>query len=168
VGVGRSGLGWGAGLHGTGAPEGAEAVLPVKEEGDGRSPAGVFGLGTAFGRKAGRLKGWPWRTVVKGDVFVDDPSSAQYNRWAKVGDGTWASAEDLTMYRLGVVVEHNVEPTVARRGSAIFLHTDALGEVTVGCTAVKEGDLRGVVQWLDPDRRPVLVQVVGEVLGGAR
>ena len=41
--VGRSGTAWGIGLH-TARSDG-----PVKREGDGKAPAGVFAIGTAFG-----------------------------------------------------------------------------------------------------------------------
>ena len=41
--VGKSGLAWGSGLHGTGAPAGRTG--PIKHEGDGASPAGAFVLG---------------------------------------------------------------------------------------------------------------------------
>ena len=43
VNLGRSGMGWGRGLHAS------AAVGPQKREGDGRSPAGVFRLSRAFG-----------------------------------------------------------------------------------------------------------------------
>src|SRR5262245_11255951 len=42
--VGRNGMAWGKGLHG-----GARGEGPVKQEGDGRSPAGAFSLSSAFG-----------------------------------------------------------------------------------------------------------------------
>ena len=42
--VGRNGMAWGKGLHGDVVGE-----EPVKQEGDGRSPAGIFSLGSAFG-----------------------------------------------------------------------------------------------------------------------
>src|SRR5262249_11363426 len=42
--VGRNGMAWGKGLHGDAIGDG-----PVKKEGDGRSPAGIFSLGSAFG-----------------------------------------------------------------------------------------------------------------------
>ncbi|MBT8470678.1 MAG: hypothetical protein KJN97_18170, partial [Deltaproteobacteria bacterium] len=45
--LGREGYGWGRGLHGTSAPPGRPG--PIKREGDGRSPAGVFGIGNAYG-----------------------------------------------------------------------------------------------------------------------
>src|SRR5690348_4969758 len=42
--VARKGMAWGKGLHGDAVGEG-----PVKQEGDGRAPAGVFSLSSAFG-----------------------------------------------------------------------------------------------------------------------
>src|SRR5688500_220741 len=41
--VGRAGSAWGIGLHPV------QSDGPQKREGDGRAPAGVFSLGTAFG-----------------------------------------------------------------------------------------------------------------------
>ena len=41
--IGRGGCGWGMGLHPATDEE------PRKREGDGRSPAGVFAIGMAFG-----------------------------------------------------------------------------------------------------------------------
>src|SRR5688572_9491946 len=45
--VGRSGAAWGLGLHAK------PSHGPVKREGDGRAPAGVFDIGIAFGYEAG-------------------------------------------------------------------------------------------------------------------
>ncbi len=138
-----------------------------KVEGDKKSPAGVFRLGYAFG-KGGvpPYKGsWKWEQVSQGDVWVDDVNSASYNTRQRAEEGVdWTSAEELKMYRLGVVVEHNTEDVQKGRGSAIFLHTWSVGEgATLGCTSMKEGDLTSVLGWLDASKAPRLVQVVGDV-----
>src|ERR1700674_3244603 len=44
--VGKSGLGWGAGVV---TADGMQSGDPIKKEGDGKAPAGVFRLSTAFG-----------------------------------------------------------------------------------------------------------------------
>jgi L,D-peptidoglycan transpeptidase YkuD (ErfK/YbiS/YcfS/YnhG family) len=46
--VGKTGLAWGIGVMTTDDRVRA-ASDPIKEEGDGKAPAGVFALGTAFG-----------------------------------------------------------------------------------------------------------------------
>ena len=166
--LGSAGLGWGRGLH-TGA---AARVLPgpAKREGDRRSPAGAFPLGTAFGSKMpselSALR-WAWRSVGPRDRYVDDPESPLYNTWQvapRNGSTSWSSAERLSQYQLGVVVEHNADPVVPGAGSAIFLHTWRSPETaTIGCTAMARPSLIDLVNWLDPEAHPVLVQVPGTV-----
>ncbi|HEY3990681.1 MAG TPA: hypothetical protein VGM02_15370, partial [Acidobacteriaceae bacterium] len=55
--VGRNGMGWGIGVIATADSTVRRASDPVKKEGDGRSPAGVFALGTAFGYDSQPLPG---------------------------------------------------------------------------------------------------------------
>jgi D-alanyl-D-alanine dipeptidase len=142
---------------------------PVKAEGDGRSPAGVFSLGKAFGYAAASGAGWlklPYLTVTEGVECVDDPTSTVYNqivdrRAIKTPD--WNSSEKMRevgeAYRWGVVVNYNT-PAVAKRGSCIFLHIGGdQGKGTAGCTAMAPEFLREVMAWVDPDKAPVLVQL---------
>ena len=163
--LGARGLGRGLGLHD--AMEDAVRMRDPKREGDERSPAGVFGLGTAFGREASLKGEWPYRQVTPEDRFVDDPASPHYNTWQRTstgGKGAWASAEAMKIYHLGLVVEHNMSPSKLGMGSAIFLHTTRVGEgATLGCTSMAQRELRTVLEWLEASRAPVLVQVAGVV-----
>ncbi|QDG51493.1 DUF1287 domain-containing protein [Persicimonas caeni] len=158
--LGAAGLGEGRGLYDFDAGD-----LEAKKEGDKRSPAGVFGLGTAFGTVEKPYEGdWPWRSVDARDRWVDDPTSPHYNTWQRVGadgkEGDWKSAEKLAMYRLGLVVEHNTKDVKKGAGSAIFLHTFAVGEgATLGCTSTKQAALVELLGWLDLKDEPMLVQV---------
>jgi L,D-peptidoglycan transpeptidase YkuD (ErfK/YbiS/YcfS/YnhG family) len=160
--VGQKGLAWGRGLHPGGQPG------PVKAEGDGKSPAGVFRLGTAFGQSAAPLPGLRMPYLFLGDNVecVDDARSSHYNdlitrQQAKTVD--WASSEKMwaePLYKWGLVVEHNVDPVQAAGGSCIFLHTwrgPASG--TAGCTAMEEHSLAALLEWLNPASRPLLVQL---------
>ena len=169
VNLGRGGSGKGRGLK-AGERVG-EGVDRIKREGDGRSPAGVFSLGIAFGEGSNPLaksgSDWPWHEVKRGDVWVDDPESRRYNTLVTSGEKerAFSSAEDLTTYDLALVVKHNTQSVQRGAGSAIFLHTLTPGEgATAGCTSMPREDLLGVLGWLKVEKNPVLVHVVGEVL----
>lgn len=155
--VGRSGLAWGAGEHKT------SGAGPVKREGDGRAPAGIFTLGTAFGFDERGDTRLPWMPLRGATECVDDVSSAHYNELVNrdaVARVDWNSSEkmrSIDVYRLGVVVEHNTPPSRGA-GSCIFLHLDS-GNATAGCTAMNEAALSELLRWIDPARRPRLVQL---------
>jgi D-alanyl-D-alanine dipeptidase len=167
--VGKSGLAWGSGLIPASAPG------LVKKEGDGRSPEGVFALGTSFGYAAAALRGakLAYLPLDANTECVDDPASQHYNR--VVGRNTvapdWNSSERMRnmgeSYRWGIVVDHNniaapaTDPKpVAGGGSCIFLHVwKGPGKGTAGCTAMAQPDIESLLTWLDPDRHPLLVQL---------
>ena len=74
---------------------------PTKAEGDGRSPAGVFSLGRAFGYALQSDAAWlklPYLPVVEGIECVDDPASTVYNQIVDrrtVRKPDWTSAEKM-------------------------------------------------------------------------
>jgi L,D-peptidoglycan transpeptidase YkuD (ErfK/YbiS/YcfS/YnhG family) len=66
----------------------------------------------------------------------------------------------IEQYRLGVIVGYNAAPPKRGLGSCIFLHIWAgPGSTTAGCTAMDAGALGEAMTWLDPARRPTLVQL---------
>lgn len=154
--VGRQGYGWGRGVHGEGAPRGRPG--PIKQEGDGRSPAGVFGIGPAYGYAEARNGiALPYRQATPDLRCVDDPASRHYNRIVstRVIDVDWKSAEhmrrDDDLYVLTVVVEHNTESPLPRVGSCIFLHLwEGPDQGMSGCTAMPMDVLETLVDWLRP------------------
>jgi L,D-peptidoglycan transpeptidase YkuD (ErfK/YbiS/YcfS/YnhG family) len=173
--VGKNGLGWGNGIIATDDPNVRVASDPVKKEGDGRAPAGVFALGTAFGYAIQPLRGskMPYLNLTPSIECVDDIGSKYYNRVvdrsAVVPD--WNSSEQMRSageaYRWGVVVDHNgivtegnPNPPAPGGGSCIFLHIwrDS-GHGTGGCTAMPQIELETLLTWLDPTRKPLLVQL---------
>ena len=165
VSIGRNGLAWGRGLH-----QIDESQMPLKKEGDGKSPAGVFRLGTAFGQlPPDSLPGltYPYLYLQEGVECVDDPQSRYYNQMVNRGEVDtvdWKSSEKMwhpgIWYQLGVVVEHNKSPVKKGAGSCIFLHNwSTPGETTAGCTAMEPENLRRIVYWLKQHYFPVLVQL---------
>jgi D-alanyl-D-alanine dipeptidase len=155
--LGRSGLAWGDGVHGSGAPPGRTG--PLKREGDGRSPAGVFALGTVHGYAARAPVGLtlPYRRASPRERCVDDPSAPQYNQVVEPGPQgeTWRSAErmrrDDAVYELALDIEHNRAPVVAGHGSCIFAHAWVSPSTPVaGCTGMAPHELRELLVWLRP------------------
>jgi L,D-peptidoglycan transpeptidase YkuD (ErfK/YbiS/YcfS/YnhG family) len=165
--LGRGGLAWGIGDHTGAPPEG----FPIKHEGDGCSPAGIFRIPFAFGlaepEKAAHLR-LPY-TFLTPDIFgIEDPRSRYYNQVVDVTkvERDWGDEEHqpmrryTTLYRWGAFVGHNPDH-IPGAGSCIFLHRwPGPGEPTAGCTGMTEQDLGDVLTWLDPALEPRLVQCV--------
>jgi L,D-peptidoglycan transpeptidase YkuD (ErfK/YbiS/YcfS/YnhG family) len=156
--AGHAGLAWGRGLHP--AQPGRQ-----KEEGDGRSPAGAFAIGGAFGFAAAPPAGTALPYAQLGDAWrcVDDPASAHYNRLFDASGVAvdWRSAEEMMelgeLHRWVVFVEHNPD-AVRDGGSCIFFHVwSGRGGATLGCTALDEEALAAMIAWLRPGAVYVLL-----------
>ena len=160
--VGRTGVAWDDSQITPGPGD------PTKREGDGRSPAGAFALDTAFGFDIRQIVPWvrlPYVQLRPSTECVDDPRSTHYNTIVdrtSVPRVDWASSErmrEIDQYAFGVHVAYNAPPRPSR-GSCIFLHIWAgPGSTTAGCTAMNERALRELMGWIDPARRPMLVQL---------
>ncbi len=163
--IGRSGMGWGRGIHGGALDQG-----PVKKEGDGRSPAGAFTLTEAFGyapADQAKFIKLAYRQITPGMICVDDPLSRSYGLLvdpAGAAHHDWSSFERMSrpddLYLWGIVVDHNRPHPVPGLGSCIFLHIwDGRMRGTSGCTAMPADKLLQILTWVDRARRPVLVQL---------
>ncbi len=163
--MGRNGLKWGRGLHRAGR-------IPEKKEGDACAPAGIFEFDFAFGygnKPDGVLL--DYKKSTSRDYFVDDVKSNDYNSWQSIPvdqindpKKRWLSFERMKrsdhLYELGLVVKHNQSPAVSGKGSAIFFHVQrSSNSPTLGCTAMNKDDLLKIMKWLNPDKKPLLVQV---------
>lgn len=160
--IGRAGAAWGVGLQ---APR---TDGPVKREGDGRSAAGVFRIGEAFGYAERSPTALSYRALQVSDYCIDVDGSPLYNRIVDEREvGTQAIAgstepmrRDLhangdQRYKLGFVIEHNPD---GRRGagSCIFAHLwSSPTDTTAGCTAMDETAMRRLLGWLKPEEHPV-------------
>ncbi len=140
-----------------------------KREGDGRTPSGIFPLGTIFGYEPLFPTRMPYRQAADDDLWVDDVHADDYNRWVKKGSTNASSFErmrrDDDLYKYGIVVEYNTNPVIKGFGSAIFFHLwKGMGQPTEGCIALSEEDLIRVIRWLDPAARPLVVMGTKEMI----
>ena len=161
--IGRQGAAWGAGLH-------TRQPGTHKREGDGRSPAGVFRIGDAFGYAASARTGLRYTAMTESDYCIDVERSPLYNRIvdervvgrAAIEGSTEPMRRDIHAngdhrYKLGFIVEHNGKRS-AGLGSCIFAHIwKEPGAPTAGCTAMEEEVLVDLVAWLDATKHPIFV-----------
>jgi L,D-peptidoglycan transpeptidase YkuD (ErfK/YbiS/YcfS/YnhG family) len=160
--VGRKGLAWGAGVVAV-----PSSVGPRKREGDGRSPAGIFPIGMAFGSRSAAEVGplrVPYIQTDRNTFCVDDSRHPAYNRLVHTDtlQATWTSAERMLIpdYEYGLVVEYNYTPARPNDGSCIFIHLWQNSQTgTAGCTAMNSENLLKLLRLLDVRKRPLLVQM---------
>lgn len=161
--VGKNGIVWSADVAYLLKNETRE----FKTEGDGKSPAGIFALTSAFGTagKTDKIK-LPFTELIEATECVDDVKSSHYNSIVdrnQVGNFDWKSSEKMlavgAQYDLGVFVEHNQEKQKGA-GSCIFLHIWKDSDTgTAGCTAMARENMETILYWLDAKKNPVLIQL---------
>jgi L,D-peptidoglycan transpeptidase YkuD (ErfK/YbiS/YcfS/YnhG family) len=163
VSTGKKGSAWGRGLH-ISPEEG-----PVKIEGDGKAPAGIFRIGMAFGQAPSLPTGLDYRQMTGDDWCIDVNASPLYNRIVSVRDvgreAIEGSSEPMRrdihsgdhLYNKGFVIAHNPDNR-PKGGSCIFAHLwRSPGAATAGCTAMTEPDMDRLLLWLNQSKNPVFV-----------
>jgi D-alanyl-D-alanine dipeptidase len=170
--VGRAGLAWDPALVRQTANR---YPGPIKHEGDGRSPAGVFQLkGGTFGFADDLPGSRNYIHLTPTTECVDDPNSRYYGKIvdrAAVDQVDWKSSEKMSsipQYRWGVVVNYNTDHPVRGDGSCIFLHQwSGPASGTAGCTAMSPPDIEALVHWAEPAAASEPPAVAGGALQGS-
>ncbi len=144
---------------------------PYKQEGDGKSPAGVFSLVSSFGYEHQQFS-LPYAVSTAQDICVDDSNTSLYNSIVKMPQKQPKSFEYMRrhdeQYRLGIVVDYN-PLKIGQRGSCIFLHVEKEPDhPTAGCTSMRYEDLEKLLHWLDMRKEPLLIQITKEHLKEAQ
>ena len=162
--IGARGSAWGIGAHGDIPPRGDDG--PVKKEGDGKSPAGVFSISAAYGYAATPPAGTrvPYHQVDKDWLCIDDKASRHYNEVLDTSglESDWSSHEDMRrnddLYRWVLDLDHNPHATPGA-GSCIFLQLwhGPDGGGTAGCTSMPRESMEALLAWLDPAAQPLFV-----------
>lgn len=168
--LGRNGLAWGIGIH----PRNIKG--PIKKEGDGRSPSGIFKIGSeskyAFGYASviKKLPQLPYKQITTKDLWVEDSNSPYYNQHLHISHQpktTWEKKAQMRQgdhaHSLKLFIAHN-EGTAQKRaipnaGSSIFFHIWRGGgtKPTAGCTTMSEPMLKNMISKIDPKKNPVYV-----------
>ncbi len=166
--LGRAGLVWGLGLHDN--PRGAT----IKQEGDGRSPAGIFRIGGLWVTHKTPVKHHrrlPEVKVGANDLWVSDPRLPHlYNRHLRLdhpASTPWELQEQMRQndypHSIKLLICHNKEDTPGRpvvgAGSSIFFHIWRRegAAPTAGCTSMAEANLRTLIARINPKLHPVYI-----------
>lgn len=147
------------------AVSGMNGITTQKQEGDKKTPAGVYHFAGAFGLKENPGTILPYHKITEGDYYVDDKDSKYYNQLVNIEqvEKDWNSAEDLMsqvpQYNYGLIIDYNPE-RVPGKGSAIFLHCPKSfnNTGTSGCISIPEEDMKQVICQADAGTKIVIVQ----------
>ena len=130
---------------------GKSGIKKEKKEGDSATPKGIFSLGTLYYRKD-RIK-LPKckinKKIIKKNMgWCDDIRSIKYNQEIKFPFKY--SAERLYRknknYDIFINIKYNFNPTIKKRGSAIFLHiSNKKYKPTKGCVAILKKDFLKII-----------------------
>ena len=115
----------------------------------------------------------PYRRLVCGDWWVEDPASRYYNQFRHVRCGSTppfrVKSEDMsrspTAYRHLAVIAYNTNPVVPGRGSGIFLHAST-GRPTLGCVSLPLPRLLTTLRWLRPSAARIAVGTAADLARG--
>ena len=158
----RSGRCWRAVAGPFPARVGRNGIRKNRREGDGTTPIGTFPIASVmYGNEPNPGVKFRYVRLRCGDWWNEDPSSPTYNTLQRlrcgqrppfrvVSAGMW---QDRTAYPYLAVVEFNMDPVVAGRGSGIFVHAQT-GGPTNGCISLRRADLVRVLRWLRPGAAP--------------
>ena len=163
--LGSKGCAWGLGVS-------PIMGKTLKKEGDGRAPAGIFPIGSAYGyakaiKKQRTLK---YFQVTHRDLWVEDVQSDLYNRHIKLThdpSSTWEKKQQMRQndyaHALKLYIAHNhaTEHQAAKKGygSAIFFHIwrSNGAKATSGCTTMESAKLSVRISKIDLKKNPVYI-----------
>lgn len=131
-----------------------------EEEGDGRTPSGLYSLDQGFGLLADPGTKMPYIKVNSRHYWCTDPESGYYNQLIRRDEtGHSCGGEHLIAYRgvydYAVSVGYNKERTPGK-GSAIFLHCSG-NRATAGCMAIPKKYMKKTLKKLDPSASPQIL-----------
>jgi L,D-peptidoglycan transpeptidase YkuD (ErfK/YbiS/YcfS/YnhG family) len=141
---------------------GRSGIRANKIEGDGATPVGRFRLVRVWWRADRHRRPvtlLPVRRITPGLAWCENTVDPRYNRpfqrsANEPGDRLWR--EDH-LYDLLIELDHNTRPRVARRGSAVFVHSARPNRSpTAGCVALPRRDLQRLLGSIGPATRIVI------------
>ena len=106
-----------------------------------------------------------YQSIDETNLCIEDSKSKYYNQIidTKAVPQDWTGREPMLrkdeQYKWGIFIKQNLPPQ-PHGGSCIFFHLwRAQGSGTLGCTAMDEANMLALMRWLDPQKKPLLMQM---------
>jgi len=153
-----------AGHHTIPVALGRGGIIANKREGDGGTPKGAFRPRRLWWRadRAPRPQTFlPVRAIRPEDAWCEDPESRHYNRPIKLGRESIGDrlTRDDHLYDFIIEIDHNTRPTIAGRGSAVFLHLARPNfSPTAGCVSMTKSAMLHLLRRIGPDTNIIIGQ----------
>ena len=121
-----------------------------RKEGDLITPKGKYKIKYILYRKdrVKKIQSKIKKFIIKKNMgWCDDPTSEQYNKLIKLPSEYKYKKENI--YDIVLVLNYNMNPTIKKKGSAIFIHVAKKNyKKTEGCIALKKTHLLKIIKEL--------------------
>jgi L,D-peptidoglycan transpeptidase YkuD (ErfK/YbiS/YcfS/YnhG family) len=141
---------------------GRGGIKANKREGDGGTPKGTFRPRQLWWRGDRHLRPrtfLPIRAIGPEDAWCEDPASRHYNqpiRLERRREGDRLMRDD-DLYDFIIEIDHNTQPRINGRGSAVFLHLARENFApTAGCVAMTKPAMLRLLARLGPATKIVI------------
>jgi L,D-peptidoglycan transpeptidase YkuD (ErfK/YbiS/YcfS/YnhG family) len=135
---------------------GRGGIRANKREGDGATPRGTFRpvrLWWRLDRHPRPRTYLPARAITPTDAWCEDPADRRYNQPIRLRRGATGDrlSRDDHLYDFIIEIDHNTQPRIAGRGSAVFLHLarNNFGP-TAGCVAMTRPAMLRLLRRIGP------------------
>ena len=151
-----------AGLYTIPVALGRGGIIANKREGDGGTPRGIFRPRQLWWRadRSPRPHTFlPIRAIRPEDAWCEDRLSRHYNRPLTLGDNNGGDRlrRDDHLYDFIIEIDHNTQPTIAGRGSAVFLHLVRPDfSPTAGCISMKKPAMLQLLRQMGPHTKIII------------
>jgi L,D-peptidoglycan transpeptidase YkuD (ErfK/YbiS/YcfS/YnhG family) len=151
-----------AGSHTIPVALGRGGIIANKREGDGGTPKGTFRplrLWWRADRTPRPHTFLPVRAIRSGDAWCEDPTSRHYNRPRTLShdNGGDRLRRDDHLYDFIIEIDHNTQPRIAGRGSAVFLHLARPDfSPTAGCVSMKKPAMLQLLRQIGPHTKIIV------------
>jgi len=134
---------------------GKRGITSKKIEGDNKTPKGTFSFKSILYRKdkVPEIKSALKKDIIKKNMgWCEDINSNQYNKLIKFpfnygAEKLWL---DKDIYDIIIIINHNLNPVIKNKGSAIFLHIARKNYApTKGCIAISKKNMILLISIID-------------------